>query len=475
MYDSKLIHILRHLSNKQLKLLEDFIASPYFNKKEEIIHFCTFLMRFKPLFQDARMSKKAAYQHILPHQPYNEKKMSYWMSDFTKLIEQFLVVENINSQPIRKLSYLTRTYLQLNLYKLVQSTLKTTTKQQRKNPLRDADFYFNQFMIHRDENLFFDRQNLHLYDDSLQKAIDNLDIYYLSRKLKYCCEMVSRQNIVASQYELRMLDEILLYLKKNPHNDIPPIAIYSTILLTLLEAKEEKHFVHLKDLLKQYNAVFPKSDAYTIYMYAINYCIKQVNGGNETYLNDLFQLYQELLKTEIIFENKKEISPWAFTNIVGVGVRNKAYDWTENFIADYKNNLPIHFRKSVYSYNLSYLFFYQKKYTEAQSLLQHIEFDTVLYSINARSLLLRIYYELDELDAFLSLVDSFKMYLKRNKLISQNRKEQYLKFVKYTAKLHKTPRTAKAKLRILKEELAANRNTANASWLLEKIEERLNR
>lgn len=67
-----------------------------------------------------------------------------------------------------------------------------------------------------------------------------------------------------------------------------------------------------------------------------------------------------------------------------------------------------------------------------------MEFSDVHYSLGAKELLLRIYYTLGETEAFLSLVFSFRIYLKRNKLITTEVKSAYENFIRYIHLLHKS-------------------------------------
>ena len=52
-------------------------------------------------------------------------------------------------------------------------------------------------------------------------------------------------------------------------------------------------------------------------------------------------------------------------------------------------------------------------------MLLKVEFNDVYYHLDSKSLLMKVYFELDEYDAFSSLVDAFKIYLRRNQTISE--------------------------------------------------------
>lgn len=473
MKSSKLISILQHFSKRQLKRLSDFVSSSYFNKKEEVVNFYAFLIQYAPNFESNNMTKENAHHYVFPKKTvYQEKLVGYWMSDLLKLVEDFLVQERLQQRPMQKGIYLLEIYNNWRLEKPFQNTLSKLRKIQASTVQYDHQYYYNEFELYYNENVYFDRLKKHIYDKSLQKAIDNLDLYYLAQKLRYCCEILNRQNVMVSNYELRLMNEILDYLKTHPHDDIPPIAIYTAILQSLLEKENVEHFQTLKALLKKYAHAFSKHEARSMYVYGVNYCIGKIRIGREDFRSESLDLYREALRKEIIFEGKY-LSPWSFMNIVDAGVGTKEFEWTENFIEEYKDKLAPNFRQNAYAYNLAYLYFHQARYGSALELLHEVTFDDLGYSIKSRTLILRVYYELDEIDPFYSLVDSFKIYLKRNKLLSENRKKIYLNFIKFIARLSRLTKGQNNHLLKIKKQIEETPNTANAKWLFQKINEKL--
>ena len=471
MRDSKLVHILKHFSKKELKRLDDFVSSPYYNKKEEVISLYRFIHAFAPTFTHKKLTKQDAFNHVSPHKKYNEKAIGYWMSDLVKLTESFIATEAFGENVLKKHYHLLEKYNEWGIEKAINATMNTAQKVQFNYPYRDHQFYYNQYLIHGQGNTYFDKQRKHTYDQSLQKAIDYLDLFYLAQKLKYSCEMVNRQNIVVSDYELKLLNEILVYLKNNPHDEIPPVAIYSAILQCLLDNQNEGHFEHFKALLNRHLHAFSRHEARDIIVYAVNYCVGKINQGNNNYSKELLEIYQVALDDETIFDGKF-MSPWSYTNIVGAGVRNQQYDWTANFIQSYKNRLEPQFRENAYSYNLAYLHFYKKEFDLAHEALNKVMLNDLQYSVHSRALLLRIYYELDEVEALLSLVDSFKIYLRRNKLVSDSKRQRYLNFIKFTTRLMKIRKGNHKNLEKLKQDISNTKGIANATWLREKWKEK---
>lgn len=472
MENSKLISILRCLSSKQIKQFADFVRSPYFNKKEEVAKLYETISRYYPQFDAAAVDKERIFAATFPHTPYDEKELGYWMSDLVKLLEQFIVVEETFQQPAEQFPHLFKFYLRWNLEKPFLKTLRDATAYLESLSRQDTEYYYNELIIKEQEMAFFDKQKKHTHHQSLTEAVESLDIYYLTRKLQYSCEMLNRQNMLSSEYELKMVEEILQYLDKAPHNHVPPVAIYRSILLCLMQPNVEQHYANLKFLLNEYSHKFLPEEARNMYLYAINYCVNKINRGNPSYNAELFELYQTLIHNRIIFEGK-HLSPWTYRNIVVLGIKNEAYEWTETFIHQYHPDLAKQFRENAYNYNLAYLYFSRKQYAKAQKLLSEVVFDDVFYNIESKSLLMRLFYEEKETEPLLALCEAFKIFLKRNKLIADNKREIYLNFIKYVSKLVKIPKGRKDQLQELLQQIANNRQMVNTEWLKQKIEEKL--
>ena len=184
----------------------------------------------------------------------------------------------------------------------------------------------------------------------------------------------------------------------------------------------------------------------------------------------MLELYKSMIEKEIIYENGY-ISPTNFKNIVTLALRSGELQWTENFVPAYKNRITPEFRDSTYAYNLANLHYYKKEFSKALRLMQTVELNDIYYHLDAKVLLLKTYYELDEAEPFFSLVDAFTNYLKRNKLISDVQRTVYLNFVRYAKKLMQVRLGSKFSPSELRAEMQKLQGIANLQWLTEKMEQ----
>ena len=86
-------------------------------------------------------------------------------------------------------------------------------------------------------------------------------------------------------------------------------------------------------------------------------------------------------------------------------------------------------------------------------------------------MLITSYYELDEIEALFSLMDSFRVFLNRQKDLTTNRKQRFLNFIKFTRKMANSFQKDKKVIEKLKIEVQNEKEVSGKSWLLEKIAE----
>ena len=471
MFDSKLVDLLQRISNKLFKQLSLMIESPYFNKKKELIRFYKFFQKHHPNYTEKKLTYEKAHAYVFPDQPFDKKEIGYLMTDMVRMIEYLLVQERMEQQTGLKEFFLMKSYLDLELDKAFSQTLKAANKRIESQTYKDGLYFLNKNRLYSLKNDYFSKKQKHKNDESLQLAVNNLDLFYLTEKMRLACEMMNRQNMIKVSYEYPLIDEIQSFLNENPDfsQSHPSILIYSLIFKGFIELEADVElFDELLKLLHQYSDIFPPVEAKGLYVHAINFCTRKIHSGKSYFVNKVFELYKSILTKDLIL-SEGHISPWTYMNIVTVGVRCNELAWTEHFIEEYKDQLQPNFKENAYHYNLAYLYFNQQQYEKAIDQLNYVVFDDVYYSCESRSLLMRIYYSNDEIDAFYSLIDSFRIFLRRNKVITDRKKTMYLNQIKFINRLAKIIKGDNEGLESLENQIKETKLVVNEEWLLDQI------
>ncbi len=415
--------------------------------------------------------KETLYQKIHPGKKFRDLHFRQYFSALTSLVEEFLAIQKFGKEKTLFRHALLEEMIDRDAENLFNHALLKTN---RTVETEDDAHYLDQFRLEDLCNKFLlntaQQQNRFVAQPDYAKAIRLLDTFYIIRKLKFYCSLLNYKTIAAVEKESILMDEILELLEKKDYSDTPAIDIYHKILRTLTEPDNAENFASLLKTLHAKDNLFTQSETREMYIYAQNFCIRQINKGKTKYLSEILKIYQHLLEKEIILE-KGILSPWDYKNIVVTALRLEEFKWTEKFINNYKDKLPEKERENAYTYNLAKFYFYKKDYSIVLGLLQEVEYNDVFYSLDSKSMLLKTYYELNEIDSLDSLMDSFKIYLLRNKALSEHHVKTYKNLLRITHKLSRLISNDKKKIALLETEIEQTKPLADVGWLKEKVKE----
>ena len=109
----------------------------------------------------------------------------------------------------------------------------------------------------------------------------------------------------------------------------------------------------------------------------------------------------------------------------------------------------------------------------AHTYILKIDEQDAFYQIRYKALLLRIYYEKREYPPLISLLESFKKFLSRNKDLNESQTQIYLSFIKFLNSLVLIPNGENAKLKLLRSKVEKNNIVSSKIWLLNCIDRKM--
>lgn len=439
-----------------------------FNDDEKLKTFTDVVLPFIKTNTVTDASEKEIWKRVFGVAKYSRPKYIRLLSDTVKKIEHFLVIDRFQQQKSLQAAWQLQIMNERKLDKHVPELMSFALRKHEQLPQRDADFYYSGFLLQQQKNMFLENKEQRSAEKNLEEVIQSLDTYYFIEKLKYCAAMLHYRNFLTVGGEVPLLNEILVYLEQNKLNTIPAIGIYRHIILSYTEENSGEHFIKLKELIVMHQKLFVMDEVKNIYVFAMNYCINQINYGKREYLHEILFLYKQALQNDVLLDNGM-LSQWDYKNIVTTALRVKEYKWAESFLDEYKSKLPKEDRKNAYTFNLARYYFSVKKYDQVLQLLQEVKYNDIFYQLDSKITLLKTYYELGEWQPLYSLKDSFRILLRRKKLITPQQKANYNNLLKFSIRLFKIDVKDAPKLRALKCEIELASNVADKSWLMEKV------
>lgn len=468
MKNSKLIALLSTFTGNEWRAFDDFIRSPYFNKNKDLVRLCRHCKKLaKRNFPEQKLEREKLFVAVFPGQDYDDKQLNYAVSALLKLAEQFIGLQRYEQEPVLPSYHQLLSYVERDVDKNYHYIFRQTEDRVEAQAHRNADYFFQRYLLAEVADAHFAKKNVRQYDPNLQAAADFLDVFYVAKKLRYLCMMLDQQKFIQSDYHLHLLPEIKSVLATGGVGDQPVIAVYHALLLILSSEEAEAHFQKFIELLRAHLSIFPQEEQRGLYQFAINFCIHQIRLGQKQYAQNLMQLYREGVANEVLLE-AGQISPWTFKNMVKLGLGLQQYAWVEDFVRNYSEKLEADKRTDAYHYNLADLFYHKKNYDEALFHLNRVDFSDIHYQLGAKVMLLKIYYETDATEAFLSLVSSFKIFLLRNKRVPKRVKAPYEHFVNLVNEIFKAD---EAHFDQLRAKIETTKMLTDRTWLLQQLDE----
>ncbi len=463
MKKSKLLLLLKALSKDELIRLTDFVRSPYFNKDDRLVLLYDYLVGLLPEIEVSPLNKQTVFQRVFPKRPFDKADFNHLQNYLLRLVEQFLAHETIKSRKLEREQWLLNTYLERDLAKHYSFKQKQLSQAISQLKYRDDQFHYQQFEFAKTENDRFLLQRLRVAHNAIQEASSGLDLFYLIKKLKFLVEILDRQKKFPQSYSIQEFEQLELLLKNRQYQEEPYIQIYWQLAQMLVHEEKVGYYDQFKIFLDQYATHVHPADLKQLFLFAINYCVRKIGAGHP-FQEQLLALYTSGLKNDTLLEGGL-LSPWTYKNVIQLGLALGHHQWVEQFMEEFASKLPTHLYRDAYYYNLAAFYYAKNNYEQAMIHLNKVEFSDISYKLWSKELLLKLYFELGELEALHSLLISFEKLIKRNKLIPHPQKEAYRNFIQLTRKLVRKNYKPLA----LEQEIQAKTNLRERKWLLGKV------
>lgn len=471
MLKSKLIEILKTISFKDLNRLDAYLHLPIYNKNEKVLDLYNIIKQEYPSYNNNTvLEKENIIKQLFPSQQKQDAALRVVMSQLTKLVEDFFTIDCLQEdfEQYKSEIYL-KSLVKKGLNGLFRKELDEAIKKSTEQKEQIIPNFLHQHELTKQSFNYNVINNNRLQESGLQQVLDTLDVLYIASKLKYACAALNRQDVLGEKFNFTLIDEILLLLQQRPDLENNFITIYKNIL-NLLKSGDETYYKKIKQLISKNSDILSDDDKRDIYAWLTNYCTKKIKSGQDKYLHEIFDLYKVMLAEQMLMVDNF-FMPNHYKNIVITALKLKEYDWTQDFIYRYATKLPLDIRETVFNYTLAALHFDRKEYNEALLCLMKINPIDPYYGLNYRALLCKTYYELSEFMALNANLESFRVFVLREKQLSEYNNLSYKNFINVLKRLIRCKEKKKKTADNLLTEMSSMEPLVHKQWLLEKIQE----
>jgi len=494
MTDNRILKLLAKLSRKEMTRFAAFALSPYFNKHADVKAVVNYLSNVYPEFGEKNCGREVFSRILFPQKKYDQARLAVIFTYTFRLLRQFLILEQAKSEHLFDENTLfLRAIRQRDAFHLFSNSLEKNNGGGRQRAgKKDAEGkttnHSQPFESAHFEKRFKKLGELDAHATLLGRHQLNylsekqawLDAFYLSEKLRDACELLQRSKVMKVEFAE---DPMLSFAHQAVSNHTGTYSRYPSVLIYahiyhMLKTNDAVNYEPTLKVVEANEQQLSKQEVQSIYNHLQNFCIAQINQGNHDFMKELFGLYRKQLSKELLLADGK-LPEWHFKNIVTVGLRLEEFEWVRAFLEKYRFFLKGDVAENAYSYNLAAWHYHQRQYPQVLDLLLKIEYTDLRYNLDAKSMLLRTYYDQQEEEAMFALCEAFKQFIKRNRKLTDFQRKGYFNLLKFARKAFKlklskdyvAPAKWQRDFEKLTVEMAGAETVFNKTWLEDKMAE----
>ena len=434
MLKSTLLEILRTFSKQELIKFEDFVRSPYFNKKENVLKLFLDIKKYSPELTDEALKKEKVWNRLFPGQIYNYGIMKNLIFDLSKLSEKFITNIRFNSDEFKKDEYLANELLRRELQSIYINKFSKIDSEPDLQYLSENNLGINDYLNYKSK-LFEINWSFQVNFDQGSRSEKDLqnshDLYQLTGFLLFLFEayriavinnldknLDNDNNTVTKVLELILpgIEIIIQSVNQNSKTNSVYLNIYFLMYLALKENTESRYLDFKKIVFDNLN-ILPKFTLQNIHLSLLTVFAKLNNTDKN--LIEVIDIYDSLIENNLITERNTGIVPiHIFNNYISGCFYLSDPVKIENFANRFLNKLdPKHMENSK-KYVKFMISFLNKDFDSALMCISLIDVTYPMQKITLKSQKAMCLYEIGDYEMFLNEFDNMKHFVKNNSFIT---------------------------------------------------------
>lgn len=433
MENTKLITLLRSFSKQEIIKFREFINSPYFNKNKNVSALAEAIMGYYPEFTHTDFTEENIYNKTFGKEKHDYFKLRNVLSDLFSLAISFLKVTSMEKKDIDLEIGILNTLHDRKLDGLYTQREKKVKKQLADLDAKDEDNYLSEYQLERINTAHYQFNRSSYTFERIQIEFDTFFNYSIIGMLRLYSKQLHNRNHGNIKFNMEMFDNIWSYVKDKVIEDNPSYMIYRQVIKLELSRSEEdyRELIRLKE---KYIGKLPAEELYYALLIQNSYAVYRLKLGDETYYIERFYAFREIMKNKfmsvdyIIYPN--------FITVFTSACMADEYEWAEAFVKSAQNGIsPPEEKNNAVTYCKAFLAYRKQDFDNALKLFSKTNFKLYLMKVMVRSYSIRIYYEQGHYEQALSAIDSFRHYLKSEKLMDDGQRESHYEFMRHLTRL----------------------------------------
>ncbi len=472
--------IILNLNAGELKGLREYIHSPFFNKNKNVQKLFDYVAKQSPEFAPEKMKKEYVFKKLFGNDAFNDGFMRSLIFMITKLAEDYLAYIYYSKDSYNSKVCLIHELNDRNIERILSKNIKLFEKEFSEEKVKDDKYFKAKYeleAIKNDSQILKDRflNKKEIKDDLTHHLLEYKIIQFFISIISNYIFILNREHLVNMDHDLIFLNDIIAFIEKNKdhYSEVPILMFYYSHLRMTMEPDNEQYYKELKKIVLNPENLMSHMDRYNGIIGLQNFCIRQYNSGKREYQHEFFNMLQFTLDGGFYTPQKGgDFVPQNFKNYVIFGTNMKKYEWTENFIKNYMKKLSPDHRENAYNFSMAKIYFSKDDFEKALGYISRVSYQDLYYKLEVRYYTLMIYYELSMFNEAYDLIESYRKYMIKNKLLNSQLNSKHLTFIKFCKELLRLKSTGNIKkIPQIEKAILNSKYILHSPWLLKKLEE----
>jgi len=457
MINTKLIKLLKTFSKKEIIKFAELIQSPYFNKNRSVTTLAEIILNYYPDFGREDFTEEIIFSKAFAGEQFNYFKVKNIISDIYQLALLFLKMRVIENREYENEILLLNELHERKLDNIYDQREKTVSHYLKNSPIKDEVYYLIRHNLGKINTSHYKFEKSGYQFNQIQNEFDTFLDYSLTGFLRLYSKMLHNKNHGNINFKMEMFENVWEYVKNKNFEENPSCRIYRQII-SLELTRDENEYRKLLSLKEKYKDNMPAEDIYYILLIINSFAAYRLNLGDESYYTDRFLAFKEIIDRNFFRGNI--IFPNFITTFVSACMAGEL-EWAENFKKNFQRGIiPIEEKANTLNYCSGFLAYRLKEYDKALVYFSKTNFKLFLFKVMVRSYTARIFHEQNMYEQTLSASDTFRHYLKTEKMMAEPQKKAHYDFIKHIIHLAE-----------LKAEGINKKNSINLQLLRKQIEQ----
>lgn len=479
MLNTSVISVFRTFSKEEIKRFEEFLLSPYYNKKSALINLFAIIKKYEPDYKSDSLERKKVWSKLYKGKEFNYGVMKNLIYDMNKAAEKFIELQNIEKNDLSNQLSLMQEQTDRNLNDSFEKTYKSYLNKLSEMK-QDIDYFYYNYRALKIEREFYTNIR-HPKAASIineENEIEFLTLFYLIE----CSDAYNSFLVNASYINKDLKNEnldLFLEFSEKFNQKFPEISESSLLNLKLvLNKNDDKAYFQLKNILINNSFKFSKSFKNNLGISLMEFCSRRIMEGKTEFIKESFETTLFIFENNILLnENNGCLNQYVFNQLISTGCSLKKFDWVRQFIEDNSIKLNPLYRENFYNYAYLTLNFKMKNFAEALRFAAKMEITTPMDHVSVKRFQMMIYYESGYTDELYSIIEAFRNYVNKSTKLTDSVKSQSGNFINLTKRLSdfkfNNNNSDQSIIHKIKTDLIKS-EVINKNWLIEKVNELIN-